>query len=543
MLPSHLDLLSSNVALHPDAPAFKVPIMSVTDDGVSEWYTITYQQFQSDVDKAAAYWSQELLKDGVCKRSIVGLWFGGMTYMDVVHIYGVSKAGYIPQLFSLRLPEPSIIYELLMKAGAKALIVDQALAATPSNSPVPAHTAVHLSKLQFDLDPESWEPCLIPEVALDDTVFIFHTSGSTSGSPKLVHCNQKWLRSMASKAKQVFAPRSSRPSADVFTWGGSMCHIAQNFAFLGYFQHNACVVQPTVLAFPSEELVDMITRCGLNRLNQFATYLTIHLKNSRRDPKLLSLLAQLDEILYTGLPLNRDEEAWAYQNNLNLRNVFGNTECGAMLLSVGRGHPTPWLLRPLEKTSYGFVPIEGEATSSETNHSSSTRMLELVIFADSEDCPAASLCQADGHFHTGDLFNEVSPGLYISRGRNDDWIKSENSLRCDTKAIEDNVRAMCGDLVGDCIVVGSGRPSPVLFVEPATDGMDEEKLKKTIIRKTRAFHVRRYLHERITSTKMIVVVAPRQLPRTATKGNIRRKLVEDLYKDELDRIFGVKAGL
>lgn len=90
-------------------------------------------------------------------------------------------------------------------------------------------------------------------------------------------------------------------------------------AFLGYFQHNSCVVQPTVLAFPSDELVDMITRCGLNRLNQFATYLTIHLKNSRRDVKLLSLLTQLDEILYTGLPLNRDEEAWAYQNHLNLR--------------------------------------------------------------------------------------------------------------------------------------------------------------------------------------------------------------------------------
>lgn len=129
------------------------------------------------------------------------------------------------------------------------------------------------------------------------------------------------------------------------------------------------------------------------------------------------------------LPQFTDPKLFGHQN------VFGNTECGAMLLSVGRGHPDPRLLQPLEHTSYGFVPIEGEATSSETNHSSSTRMLELVIFADSEDCPAASLCQADGHFHTGDLFNEVSPGLYVSRGRNDDWIKSENSLRCDTKYV------------------------------------------------------------------------------------------------------------
>ncbi|KAJ8453584.1 hypothetical protein ONZ45_g19656 [Pleurotus djamor] len=338
---------------------------------------------------------------------------------------------------------------------------------------------------------------------------------------------------MATKAKQVFMPKNSQVQ-DVLSWGGSMCHIAQNFATLGYMQHGTCVVLPTTLGFSSEELVDMITRCGLNRLNQFATYLTIHLKNSRRDPKLLSLLSQLDEILYTGLPLAREEEDWAYQNQLNLRNVFGNTECGAMLLSVGGKDSNARLLRPLENTSYGFVPIE--TAQSEAGHQSSTQLLELVIFSNSDDCPNAALCHADGNFHTGDLFNEVSPGCYIPRGRNDDWIKSENSLRCDTKSIEDNVRAKCGDLIRDCIVVGSGRPSPVLFVEPV-EGIELDRLKKTIFRKMRDFNVRRYLHERIASTKSIVVVEAGSLPRTATKGNIRRKLVEELYQGELDKIF------
>lgn len=106
------------------------------------------------------------------------------------------------------------------------------------------------------------------------------------------------------------------------------------------------------------------------------------------------------------------------------------------------------------------------------------------------------------------------------------------------RAIEDNVRLTCGKLIAECIVVGSGRPSPVLFVEPA-DGVDGEKLKKEIIRKTRQFHSRRYLHERITSTNMIVVVPQKTLPRTATKGNIRRKAVEEAYKVQLDKIYGV----
>jgi acyl-CoA synthetase (AMP-forming)/AMP-acid ligase II len=104
------------------------------------------------------------------------------------------------------------------------------------------------------------------------------------------------------------------------------------------------------------------------------------------------------------------------------------------------------------------------------------------------------------------------------------------------RAIEDNIRATCGDLIEECIVVGTGRPSPALFVEPAP-GVDYGKLKRDIIRKTRQFHSRRYLHEQITNPKLIMVVPSGSLPRTATKGNIRRKAVEEAYQAELDKIY------
>ena len=68
--------------------------------------------------------------------------------------------------------------------------------------------------------------------------------------------------------------------------------------------------------------------------------------------------------------------------------------------------------------------------------------------------------------------------------------------------------------------------------------MDAEKLKKEIIRRTRQFHTRRYIHERITTTKHVVVVERGTLPRTATKGNVRRQAVEDQYKELLDGIYG-----
>jgi len=372
----------------------------------------------------------------------------------------------------------------------------------------------------------------------DVTAFIFHTSGSTSGSPKLVPCSYRWLDFCILKAEQVGKPVGVSQH-DVANWMGSMCHIAQTFMLLSSILFASCMIQPTKIAFSSDELVDMIHRCGLNRINQFPTFLAIHLRNARSNPKLLALLRGVDQIVYSGLALPREDEEWTSQNSLKIRNLFGSTEIGAMLFQNSEDR----LLRPLEGTAYDFVPIEPSSPTSptESGHTSANhQLLEMVILSHSGDCPNHSLRSADGHFHTGDLFQEVAPGAYVSRGRNDDWIKSENSLRCDTKAIEDNVRATCGDIISDCIVVGNRRPSPVLFVEPLYDIIEDEKLqrlKKDIIRRTRHFHARRYEHERLAGTKFVVVVEKGVLPRTATKGNIRRRAVEEKYETLLDNIF------
>jgi len=339
-------------------------------------------------------------------------------------------------------------------------------------------------------------------------------------------------------AKAGYVRKPLNPSRqDVTNCIGSMCHIGQTFMLLGSLQHGACTIQPTQMDFGTVELLDMIIRCRLNRLQQWPSFLATHMRHSRQDPKVLALLCGLDEIFYSGQAMPRDDEEWACKHNMQLRSCFGNTESGgAMLLSkIGGGRCNP-TLSPVPGVKYAFFPIESSDQTESAYKNPNGALLELVILSSSPDCPDASLCKADGHFHTGDLFLEVAPGEYVARGRDDDWIKSYNSLRCDTKAIEDNVRVTCGDLVANCIVVGNYRQSPALFVEPRV-AMDAEKLKKEILRKTRHFHARRYLHERITSPNMIIVVPENTLPRTATKGNIRRRAVEDAFKEELDRIY------
>jgi len=137
-----------------------------------------------------------------------------MTYQDVLNIYGLSRAGYVPQLFSIRLPNPEVVFELLAKANAKALIYDSQFQSVISSFPLPIHLAIEnrdMSPFECDLPPirSTSDP--------DKLVFIFHTSGSTSGSPKLVCCNSRWLDAIIAKAKLCSTPREPHRQ-DVSVW-------------------------------------------------------------------------------------------------------------------------------------------------------------------------------------------------------------------------------------------------------------------------------------------------------------------------------------
>ena len=67
--------------------------------------------------------------------------------------------------------------------------------------------------------------------------------------------------------------------------------------------------------------------------------------------------------------------------------------------------------------------------------------------------------------------------------------------------------------------------------------MDAEELKEEIYGRMRKFNSGGYNHERIASAKHVVVVKRGTLPRTATKGNVQRRVVEDKYKELLDTIY------
>jgi long-subunit acyl-CoA synthetase (AMP-forming) len=128
----------------------------------------------------------------------------GFTYTDVLHIYGISRAGYIPQLFSLKLSNPTVVHELLHRAGAQALIYDASFEKILKDFPLPIYRALTSERIELST------PVSLPDISEsqeDDIAFIFHTSGSTSGSPKLVPMSYRWLSTVVMKSHYISKPR------------------------------------------------------------------------------------------------------------------------------------------------------------------------------------------------------------------------------------------------------------------------------------------------------------------------------------------------
>ena len=119
----------------------------------------------------------------------------------------MTRAGYVPQMFSLRLPNPIVIFELLQKAGARGLVCEPSFEVDLSGCPVPNYSATQVHE-------QDVAGVVLPPLRIDhsasDLVFIFHTSGSTSGSPKLVPCNRRWLDNIVAKSKQLAQVRSTQ---------------------------------------------------------------------------------------------------------------------------------------------------------------------------------------------------------------------------------------------------------------------------------------------------------------------------------------------
>lgn len=124
----------------------------------------------------------------------------GVSYLDAVQIWGIARAGYIPQLISLRLTHLDVVYDVLKLAGAKAVVFDptflQTLEADMVALPVVDTRSMSLENLPL---PQPWVPS-----EQSDIVMIYHSSGTTSGRPKIVPLTARWVDHAIESVEPIF---------------------------------------------------------------------------------------------------------------------------------------------------------------------------------------------------------------------------------------------------------------------------------------------------------------------------------------------------
>ncbi|OBZ70990.1 hypothetical protein A0H81_09518 [Grifola frondosa] len=84
-----------------------------------------------------------------------------------------------------------------------------------------------------------------------------------------------------------------------------------------------------------------------------------------------------------------------------------------MLSMHGGGHPGP-PVHLLLNTKFRFFPLAPYEQLVKVYTDANSQLLELVILANSPDCPDLFLCHSNGHYHTNNLFVGVMSSMHVN---------------------------------------------------------------------------------------------------------------------------------
>ncbi|PPQ78838.1 hypothetical protein CVT26_011849 [Gymnopilus dilepis] len=477
------------------------------------WGEILSSTFHHDLLQAKGYFKSELGRRKIEPGSVVASWLTGRKYLDTINILGLMFAGYIPQLFSTIFDNTSVVWDLMLKSGASCLIYDEEFADRAALCTLPTLRAYVQDSGPTDEEPRHGS-IPHPSALETDTAFIIHSSGTTSGMPKLIPVSHGWLNNFVTIKYPGTLKQGNYDDRNITNTLGSLAHVGSITAFMGAVYSGFCTVQSSSMAAPTAELIDMISIGGVNRLVLYASYLSTHIKVAKHHNHVAQALASCRQILHTGVALPKDDEEWAIQNNLKITTMYGTSETAPLMTSIVGKNPSDRLLRFIPGvTCAALIPCSVSSNALDAPIGREV-LFEMVCYPGKQDSPHDTLFTADDVlFHTEDLFEEVTAGLYKFRGRKGDWVKTLNGF-CDAKAMEDKIRETCSDIIHDVAVVGDNWPQPCVFIEALPSEREASQLVPLVIERNKTFSERLFFFERIQDPQRIIVVPYGSLPRT-----------------------------
>ncbi|KAG6919695.1 hypothetical protein DXG01_002641 [Tephrocybe rancida] len=376
-----------NLAKFAGRPLYKQYIRSLGPSYHPSWVSISYDTYLVDLNYAAGYWKTQLENVGVQKSDVVGLWITGSLYADLVHLYAIIRAGFVPQVFHLGMltQGSSMIDDLLRLSSGKVLVYDPYFTKHLQGISVPTCVIPELSTTRMPGTIPHWPLDDLPLVDDEDVAMIFHTSGTTSGRPKPVPQTHRWLKCQS----QVNWPGA---------WQGLGDHTTQKcFNNLGSFGNvgsatGQCIIQTSRPDFDATELLAMVQE-GLNNILLYANWLSKLLDVARSEDNVLRALRSVHQIAYTGEALNPEDMRWALEKKIPLTKP-----------------ETLPSMRLIDGMSCEFLPRGSDGNEGQDDHG---ELFDFFVPAEAGNCPHSRVRNRPNGHVTGDLFEETSAGYYI----------------------------------------------------------------------------------------------------------------------------------
>ncbi|KAJ7101023.1 hypothetical protein C8R43DRAFT_245904 [Mycena crocata] len=325
--------------------------------GASQMCTsITYQNFADDLQKASAFWAQKLTEIGVNSCDVVGLWITGNEYSDLVHLYSLSRAGFIPQIFSQKFTAQglAVIVDLLSACDGKVLVYDPSFEAAIQNLGLPSLVAPALVSLAI---PEAGVLVSLPDVEPTDTAMIFHTSGTTSGKPKPVPESHRWFKFQTETWRALC--QGSFDGQNLFNNIGSFGHVGSATMIQHLSVSGQCMVRLSRSGFDRDTLLDLVRLAGLNNLFLYAPWFEKLIKMARTDTEVFNALRGMGQIIYTGASLN---QAWIVEQKIPATVLYATTEIALCMVSDLKDVKTLPAMRVLPIVQHQFIPTKSLKT-------------------------------------------------------------------------------------------------------------------------------------------------------------------------------------
>lgn len=365
-----------------------------------------------------------------------------------------------------------------------------------------------------------------PRSTQQDTAFIFHTSGTSTGIPSPIRQSHHAAFAVlpvldgSSAATSTTTPLYHGGIADCFrAWSSS--------ALIWLFPGADVPITTANILKCLESAEDATTKDGAASVRYFSCVPYV-LQTLYEEESGTMMLKRMEIVGVGGAALSKSLGFWLVDRRIPLVSRFGSAECG-FLMSSYRDFDTDndwdYLRYDLQSDRLVFEPCQDGSGLS-----------ELVV---KPTWPhLAKTNRKDGSFATSDLFepHPTTPNAWRYHSRRDGQITLSTGKKFDPAPLEEEISSS-SPMIREAMVVGSGRQAAgiIVFLSILLTAANVHRLDdvwsaiKTIVSKYPS-------HARIFRQNCMFLTTRKALPRSS-KGTLMRGVAEKMLAEEIDALY------